>query len=102
VLLASNEDAIIKRLAYCVKRATAAQPEDRYQSVDALLSDLDLLLEQPHLLLRSEAVALGLMRDLLSTQDFSVASRCVELLQAELDCIRWPGVSADFGPGGVS
>jgi hypothetical protein len=31
-----------------------------------------------------------------------VASRCVELLQAELDCIRWPGVSADFGPGGVS
>ena len=32
----------------------------------------------------------------------SVASRCVELLQAELDCIRWPGVSADFGPGGVS
>src|SRR5664280_3700782 len=34
--------------------------------------------------------------------DSSVASRCVELLQAELDCIRWPGVSADFGPGGVS
>src|SRR5664280_2896230 len=34
--------------------------------------------------------------------DGSVASRCVELLQAELDCIRWPGVSADFGPGGVS
>ena len=34
--------------------------------------------------------------------DISVASRCVELLQAELDCIRWPGVSADFGPGGVS
>ena len=32
----------------------------------------------------------------------SVASRCVELLQTELDCIRWPGVSADFGPGGVS
>src|SRR5450759_1362368 len=34
--------------------------------------------------------------------EVSVASRCVELLQAELDCIRWPGVSADFGPGGVS
>src|SRR5450759_1261749 len=34
--------------------------------------------------------------------DCLVASRCVELLQAELDCIRWPGVSADFGPGGVS
>jgi hypothetical protein len=34
--------------------------------------------------------------------DLVVASRCVELLQAELDCIRWPGVSADFGPGGVS
>src|SRR5665811_2318659 len=34
--------------------------------------------------------------------DYLVASRCVELLQAELDCIRWPGVSADFGPGGVS
>src|SRR5664280_1697971 len=35
-------------------------------------------------------------------EETSVASRCVELLQAELDCIRWPGVSADFGPGGVS
>jgi hypothetical protein len=34
--------------------------------------------------------------------DQLVASRCVELLQAELDCIRWPGVSADFGLGGVS
>jgi hypothetical protein len=35
-------------------------------------------------------------------RDRAVASRCVEFLQAELDCIRWPGVSADFGPGGVS
>ena len=39
---------------------------------------------------------------LLIGVDDSVASRCVELLQAELDCIRWPGVLADFGPGGVS
>src|SRR5664280_888049 len=32
----------------------------------------------------------------------SVASRRVELLQAELDCIRWLDVLADFGPDGVS
>jgi hypothetical protein len=37
-----------------------------------------------------------------SADEVSVASRCVELLQAELDCIGWVGVSADFGPGGVS
>ena len=36
------------------------------------------------------------------SRDQTVALRCVEFLQAELDCIRWPRVLADFGPGGVS
>lgn len=34
--------------------------------------------------------------------DYVVASRCVELLQAELDCIGSVGAAVEVGPGGVS
>src|SRR5664279_2085318 len=43
-----------------------------------------------------------LRRFVVSGTEKAVASRRVELLQAELDCIRWLDVLADFGPDGVS
>jgi hypothetical protein len=71
VLTMGGERSLAQRLDYCIRRCTAEEPIDRYQSVDALLLDLNLLLDEPHLLQRSEGAARELLQELLVRQNLS-------------------------------
>jgi eukaryotic-like serine/threonine-protein kinase len=59
-----------RKLNYCVARATAQNPASRYGTVDALIADFRLILEQPQLLERPEDSGLALVQGLLEAGQF--------------------------------
>jgi hypothetical protein len=63
-----------RKLEYCVTRSTAQVPDNRYQSVDAFLADIQLILEQPQILERPEDIGLSLVQSILEHGDFAANS----------------------------
>jgi hypothetical protein len=90
----SSLERPVQRRASALCRFDVALPPTLYRVVDELLSAVPAAAYPRR--------GLSGREEFIAGREELVASRCVEFLQAELDCIRWPGVSADFGPGGVS
>jgi serine/threonine protein kinase len=63
-----------RKLEYCITRSTAQDPNNRYHSVEMLLADVRLILEQPEILERPEDMGLALVQGILELGDFSANS----------------------------